>query len=124
MAQIIGLEEQKLALKDIEKKIEEVADINTLLSNIQSGNGAISLSFIVDGRRKSIKLTNLVDNVIPELLLKEKERIIDYVIDLANNHNIKLDQEDYAALGTDFNPNAQEMNVNNSSMDVNATEEG
>lgn len=101
---ILGLAEQQQAFKDIGAAVKKVEKINQFLSEeVLTGDYSISLYVNTDeeGKRKRISASILQSDreMVNELVENYKRNLIAHVRDLAQKHNIGLDDKEKAVLG-------------------------
>lgn len=98
MANIIGLQEQQRALKEIQDILKDLAALNTFLS-AQNPTGVYSITFSDEEGKKHKAELPAVKEEIAALAARYKKDKSDYVRKLASDKRIALDLEDEEILG-------------------------
>lgn len=99
MAYIIGLDERKNALNEINGIVKNVESVNELL-NAKNPTGEFTFSMLDENNKKlktKINFPNKAD--FDKLLESYKDRIRSYVLELAKKNEIDLDEDDKRILG-------------------------
>lgn len=93
MAQIRGIKDMQLALKDIEKQLKTVKTINQFLET-QNDSGMYTLSF----GNYSTPLICKDTEKIQELVISSKQHLVAQIRATAEANRIELDEDDEALL--------------------------
>jgi len=99
MPKIIGLTEQKQAMKDIIAGLKEVDSINRFLGADSHPNKIYNISLTTEAGEK-ITTTAYTDNKddVDYLVLNQRERVISKIRKLSEDHRIEFDEKDLIIL--------------------------
>ena len=98
MANIIGLQKQQDALREIESVLKELNNMNQFLSALNP-LGKYSISFKDDEGKKHGTEISASEEEIGALVNRFKKERTEYILKLAKENRIALDPEDYLVLG-------------------------
>lgn len=106
MANIIGLQKQEAALKEIQSVIKNIDEANKFME-AENPTGIITISFKKEDGKKQLTEISVPKEKVNALITDYKAEKREYVLQMARDNRIALDPEDEVILGLANNDEQQ-----------------